>query len=69
MENCFPFHLNTKNKFLMSKWRIQRLLIQRALEICKKCLTAQTVTSHFLCLLEHLEIDEIICLLSSDKHQ
>ena len=33
-ENCFPFHMNTKNKFLMSKWRIQRTLIKSALEIC-----------------------------------
>ena len=31
-ENCFPFHLNTENKFLMSKWRIQRTLIKHALK-------------------------------------
>ena len=35
-ENIFSFPLNTKNKFLMSKWRIQRTLIKHALEKCKK---------------------------------
>ena len=35
MENYFPFHMNTKNKFLMSKWRIQRTLIKCALEYAR----------------------------------
>ena len=45
-ENCFPFQINTKNKFLMSKWHIQRTLIKRALEILKKRWTAQVPLRH-----------------------
>ena len=40
------FHLNIKNKFLMSKLHIQRKLLKRAIEICKKRSTAQVPLRH-----------------------
>ena len=63
----FSLQMNTKNKFLMSKSRIQRTLIKRALEICKKCWTAQIPLRHSLTLsvcLNIKRIGEIICLIA-----
>ena len=66
------FSLSHEHKELISD--VQMAYTKNANQTCLRNMQEvlnrpNSVMSHFLCLLEHKRIGEIICLLSSDKHQ